>query len=1721
MFFSHITFTDNTACLELLEKPPKCILRLLTEECRMPKGSDITYVSKLHQEFEDHHNYVKGDDRRRWEKEFGVKHYAGDVVYTVEGFLEKNKDVQQDQLFELMQQSSNTFVQDLVKFQDLLGVTINRLGNGSTMSRTMTKGRPTVADAFRHQLTALVDVLQATTPWYVRCIKPNTKKMPNNYDDEQVLTQLCYLGMLDIIRIRREGFPIHTSFKEFLLRYQGLVRSKYPNEPKEAVSYILQTLGFSKMEWQIGRSKVFLRSCVHEPLEDQRTVLIHAMALIIQKNWRGFLCRRIYMKKRKAAICFQRRFRGRRQRLRYLRMRRAAITLQAYVRGMFAREVANALREMRRVEAEMRRKEQEEEERKRLEAEKQEMEEQERQALEESISATQQELVAIATLVEQNVRRAQEASECLDLDEMFSFLSDVQEARPNVQEFVTEIGQQMEALLQDVETTEAEEEESCISSDVQSVTPEPSPSPLPPPSPSPLATSPSYSPCPESVASDRIMSPSPLPPPTSPVNMMNGDIIKTPSPVKTMVNHSSVKSPTPSTVTCLKEEKIYMKDVFDSQDNKLDNNHLNNVEPEEVEREQRRKLRIEKRLIEIEAEEQRLYEEEDDYHYDMIQFAEKYFNCHVRDMGGTVMRTLTRRRKSSGEVMPKYEMVTHTRNSAIPTSHIHMYDPENITIACTIFKDLGKYLRSELKPEGDIQVIQSIIGYGIEREELRDEILVQLVRQSTNNPCRESLLRAWLILCLCVVAFHPSKTFSRYFHCFLRKNLREDRCIARYAQWCLDNLHSTKVTVRKMHPSSLEINAVRNLNNLGCRFYFLDGRTKAINIHPSDTAMDAMQQLAIKIGLRSLDGWALYECTPEQEHVIKGYEYIADIISQWEMCHRSSATFSKYSTLSKKGPTLALGGGECHLLFRKRLFRNPREIPQDPVEVNLLFAQAVHGVVKADEFPVNERIALQLAGLQAQVLLGEPQEGRLDRYSDIKNYLCERIQLARKDWPREIAEAHKFYGSGKSEVVAKVWYLSVVMQYPLYGTTLFSVIYKGYLSYGHQLVLGVNAEGILMVNPGDKAILNAYRYCDIDSVMVDPSDDLITIHLMKSLPDTHKCFIFETKQKHELANLIASYSPAHAGWLRPTYEVGKRLKLTFEDRQKLYRDVINCRHILVDSGLMRKPQEENIGLFRSTLRKLNRNRLDKLRQEYGETEENYKSFRHSHWAFSKIGIQHSLSVIPESDVEDAATHIFSSILAYSGLLEREDEEWLAEKDHLQLAQYILDRCMKKEILLNELFLQLIKQTTDHPDANSRVNLRHWQLMALACSVTFPVQKLILNYLQSHLRRCAIDEVTEEGQYAQFSLRCLIRTLETRGRKWPPSKQEIACTISRRPIHARVHFLDGQFHAVEFDPCAIMFEVLEMIKIKIDLRPGAEGYALYEVIGGTERALLPDEKVADALAKWERWLQGQNKSSSSRKHQYFLFKKHLFLDAYIDMKDPVEKELLYHQIVHNIRHDRFPVTEQEAVMLCALTAQQEYGDCQQGQCDYKNIMARCLPPRLLVSISSEDVEIQHRILAGMDVNQSKQGFLALVQSWPLHRATIFEVMQSYTSSWPKSLWLAVDQIGIHLLELRTRNVLCTCEYETIVNYSPSLNSLMIVTGTGRKGSKYIFSTSQATQIAHLIRDYTNVIVMKRKPVEVARRRRTQELTMEQNSHHATRPVSILYKPPPQLITHEPV
>lgn len=559
----------------------------------------------------------------------------------------------------------------------------------------------------------------------------------------------------------------------------------------------------------------------------------------------------------------------------------------------------------------------------------------------------------------------------------------------------------------------------------------------------------------------------------------------------------------------------------------------------------------------------------------------------------------------------------------------------------------------------------------------------------------------------------------------------------------------------------------------------------------------------------------------------------------------------------------------------------------------------------------------------------------------------------------------------------------------------------------------------------------------------------------------------------------------------------KRSKIvTNDDRVKLRHNIIVCRRHLIDAPeLLRKPQDGNGGGFlRNTLRRLSKHRIEKLRAEHGganiqEHGETYKGFPHIYWAFSRQQIRQSLSKLPDAE-EQIMLQVFQAILTYAGLGQNGEIVQRAEDEHITLIQSIMERCMRKESFLNELYLQLIKQTTDHPDANSRVNLRHWALLSCSCSVILlPPLKVLRKYLIGHLKRCATDFTSEEGKYARFAEKCLSRTQGTRRRQWPPSREEIVCTINRRPIYARFHFMDGQYHSVEFHPSSTAREVMEIIRNKIALHESAQGYAIYEVLGASERSLLADEKLADVMSKWEKYRnaaaqaqqQSQNGGNVSpamrRQHHLFLFKKLLFYDKYMNLEDPVEKELLYHQVLHQLRSDRFPITEMEAVMLTALQAQLELGDCNVNQSstginpsdvlDYRPIAAHCLPNRYVPNIPSPAVAMHHQSLRGMTSIEAKKSFLNLIQSWPLHKATIFDVMQSFTSNWPRVLWLAVDQKGIHLLEHRSRNALCTYEYASILSYSPNMNCLMIITGSDKKQSKVIITTAQVSFFGHYI------------------------------------------------------
>lgn len=135
------------------------------------------------------------------------------------------------------------------------------------------------------------------------------------------------------------------------------------------------------------------------------------------------------------------------------------------------------------------------------------------------------------------------------------------------------------------------------------------------------------------------------------------------------------------------------KSIHQDQQIHLFNGHSQEV-PNNLEREQRRKFRVEKKLQEFnDTSNEKEMTNGEESHHDMVEFANNYFNSHEKSPEGTIIATLTRKRQSS-EMIPKYEMVTFYKGNTIPNSHIHLYDPDNINVACSIFRVSISVLRS-------------------------------------------------------------------------------------------------------------------------------------------------------------------------------------------------------------------------------------------------------------------------------------------------------------------------------------------------------------------------------------------------------------------------------------------------------------------------------------------------------------------------------------------------------------------------------------------------------------------------------------------------------------------------------------------------------------------------------------------------------------------------------------------------------------------------------------------------------------------------------------------------------------------------------------------------------------------------------------------------------------------------------------------------------------------
>ncbi|MEE6465320.1 hypothetical protein FKM82_006522 [Ascaphus truei] len=208
--------------------------------------------------------------------------------------------------------------------------------------------------------------------------------MPDQFDQTLVLNQLRYSGMLETVRIRRAGFPVRRPFHDFCFRYKVLMRNlTLPEDLKGKCETLLHLHGTTDTEWQLGKTKVFLKESLEHKLEKQREVEVFKAALIIQSHMMGFVARKQYRKVLHCVVVIQKNYRAFLWRTKFLRLKKAAVTFQRQLRGQIARRTYKQLREQRRRDEEERLRKEEVERKRKEEVERKRKEEEERRRKEE------------------------------------------------------------------------------------------------------------------------------------------------------------------------------------------------------------------------------------------------------------------------------------------------------------------------------------------------------------------------------------------------------------------------------------------------------------------------------------------------------------------------------------------------------------------------------------------------------------------------------------------------------------------------------------------------------------------------------------------------------------------------------------------------------------------------------------------------------------------------------------------------------------------------------------------------------------------------------------------------------------------------------------------------------------------------------------------------------------------------------------------------------------------------------------------------------------------------------------------------------------------------------------------------------------------------------------------------------------------------------------------
>ncbi|XP_046599804.1 uncharacterized protein CG43867 isoform X7 [Neodiprion lecontei] len=404
-----------------------------------------------------------------------------------------------------------------------------------------------------------------------------------------------------------------------------------------------------------------------------------------------------------------------------------------------------------------------------------------------------------------------------------------------------------------------------------------------------------------------------------------------------------------------------------------------------------------------------------------------------------------------------------------------------------------------------------------------------------------------------------------------------------------------------------------------------------------------------------------------------------------------------------------------------------------------------------------------------------------------------------------------------------------------------------------------------------------------------------------------------------------------------------------------------------------------------------------------------------------------------------------------------------------------------------------------------VLVQGWQLLALAVSLFLPRNNRLLWYLKLHLNRNA-DSKTECGKYAAYCERALERTLQNGGREVKPSRMEVLSILLKNPYHHSlphaipVHFLNGTYQVVSFDGSTTIEEFLNTLNQEIGCRDVHQsGFTLFSddpIEKDLEHFIDLQAKLCDIISKWETALRekGSGKFENTRVIQ-LTYKSRCYWKHAVKMETDRERLLLCYQINQQVVQGKFPVNRELAFELASLMAQIDFGEYSNektrgssgpgNNAHYHVLQAldKFYPIRYRINITSDQLrELQEKLqekwisLRGRSILDCVRIYLTCTRKWPFFGATLYQAKLKQVE--PATVWIAVSEDSVTLLELQTMAVLWRYNYANIITFGGCLDDFMLVAcpDEGAAEQKLLFALNKPKilEITLLIADYMNAL-----------------------------------------------